>query len=111
MVEVNNFISDLLDEMLTKDGNRLFLEAGHRPRMVVNGAINAVEGSVAIDQDELVYDLEAFGIVGIAGQGLGGRCVFTYTPDGTNERIKFEAFYRTRLGRLHFDIVVKEETW
>lgn len=104
MVTVNNFITDLLDEMLAKDGTLLMLEAGHRPLIEIDNIFQTIPGTDIIEQDELVYDLEALGIRNIAGEDISGQCSFAYAPVNEGIELRFDANYYTTFGRLHFAI-------
>lgn len=111
METVNNFITDLLDEMIAKDGTRLLLKAGSYPLMTVDGELSEVTGSQKITQEELVYDLESLEITGVSGRYLSGRYVFGYMPENSNERVRFEAYYGTYAGKLSFDIRFERAPW
>lgn len=105
MIAVNNFITELLDETITKDGTRVHLEAGSRPRIELNGSLETVPGTDIIELDELLYDLEALGITGISTDTESGVLPFRYQPGDTGKAIRFEISHSMNRGRLHVDMI------
>jgi hypothetical protein len=106
MMQVNNFITDLIDKMIAKDGKFLELESGSRARLSVPGSLDAVPGFEIIDQDELVYDLEALGVRGVANKTSLQTCLFRYQPANRRDCVRFELSSYIYGDRLHVTIEV-----
>lgn len=104
MTLVNNFITDLLDQVATNEGDKLLLEAGSRPRANINGNLATVPGTDIIELDELLYDLEALGVTGISSEGEDGDFSFRYQQENETRAVRFLLSHYTDRGRLHVDI-------
>lgn len=109
MTAVNNFITDLLDRISTKDGSRLLLEEGSRPRVTIDGRLETAPGSEIVEQDELLYDLESLGITGISADEEQGEFSFRYQPENSPKPIRFELSHYIDRGLLHVDIIMGKQ--
>lgn len=108
MITVNNFITDLLDDLTDQGGYRLLLECGTRPRMTIYGTTDTVPGSEIIEEDELLYDLESLGVTGISDEEHG-EFSFRYIPEGGQKALRFELSHYVTSGRLNVDIIVGKQ--
>lgn len=62
MKDVNNFITDLIDEMEARKASDLLLEGGRVPYYYCAGRVIAVTSHEIVTAEEIVEDMEALGI-------------------------------------------------
>lgn len=106
MEVINNFITDLLDEMLAAGATNLVILPGSKPSIMVSGVFRAVPGYGQIDTEELMADLEALGLIGL--DDTGSR-LLTYFREPPLAPEKFEVKYGRPSGRLLLDISLSQD--
>jgi hypothetical protein len=104
MDTINNFITDLLEEMLNSKAHTLKLRPGHKPSFQDRGQSQFIPGYAETRFDELVADFEALGITGLNDPRGKGRSIMTFTQEPHLPPKQFSITYKHEYGALHITI-------
>lgn len=104
MGTINNFITDLLDEMIASGATNLAILSGSKPSLMINGVFQVVPGYDQVDKAELLSDLEALDI-NVDGES---KVSFTYIPEPPLPYQFFNISYSHPLGKILLNITQKE---
>jgi hypothetical protein len=114
METTNNFITDLLDDMLLVGATTLLFIPGSKPSMQVGGVFRAVPGYEQISGDELLFDLESLGIIVNDGTGdKAGEVDWKYTQEFpvTETELRFSYSYAASSGKLILTVERTDARW
>lgn len=79
MPDINNPITDALDEMMTRKAKHMVLQTNDHPQLLINGS-RETSALPVMTSEEIIEDCSALGM----NRQLMENCNFFYSPDGGN---------------------------